>query len=275
MIGLVLVWAALLYWRKLMPRTALLGAVLAAVVACALIAPWTIRNYIVSSGGFVPVAGGDGTVLRGAYNNIIMTKKNFLGTWYSPGNTEPLVGPPIPPGRCTAHCEVLVQQEETAAAVKWVKSHLDEIPLLMFYHVRNFLIPYTHEADLPMDRFPAQRSSRLVRKMSQTFPIPVLLLSALGLVVTLKKYWHELLFAYLVILSTVAEILVFYGNSRFRSPIEPLLILLAAGAIWWLTDSGPGTGRTWWVNRRRRPTAEDSSPSNGQEQVQAGASERS
>jgi 4-amino-4-deoxy-L-arabinose transferase-like glycosyltransferase len=254
-IGLVVVWAAVLIWRGVLPRSAFTGALLCVAVACALIAPWTIRNYVVSSGGFVLVAGGDGTVLRGAYNNIIITKKAFLGTWYSPGNTEPLVGPPLPPGPCTAHCEVIVQQEETATAVKWVSLHLNEIPLLMFYHVRNFLTPYTHEADMPMDRFAGQRSSRVVHKMSQLFPIPVLLLAALGLVVTLTMYWQQLLFAYLVILGTVADILVFYGNSRFRSPIEPLLILLAAGALWWLTASGPGTRRDWWANRQRRYTA--------------------
>jgi 4-amino-4-deoxy-L-arabinose transferase-like glycosyltransferase len=273
-IGLVVVWAAILVWRGVLPRNTLLGAVLCAAVACALIAPWTIRNYVVSSGGFVPVAGGDGTVLRGAYNNIIMTNKAFLGTWYSPGNTEPPVGPPPPPGPCTARCEVIVQQDEIAAAVKWVKSHLNEIPLLMFYHVRNFLTPYTHEADMPMDRFSRQLSSRLVHKMSQAFPIPVLLLSALGLVVTLRKYWQQLLFAYLVILGTVADILVFYGNSRFRSPIEPLLILLAAGAIWWLTASGPGTRRTWWASRKRRYPA-DGPVFTEREHMNAGAPEGS
>jgi 4-amino-4-deoxy-L-arabinose transferase-like glycosyltransferase len=251
-IGLVVVWAAILIWRGVLPRNTGLGAVLCVAVACALIAPWTIRNYVVSGGGLVPVAGGDGTVLIGSYNDFIMTNRIFLGSWYSPGKTEPLVGPPIPPGPCTARCEVLVQQEETAAAVKWIRSHLNEIPLLMFYHVRNFLTPYTHEADMPMDRFSTQLPSIIVLMMSQKFPIPVLLLSALGLVVTLRKYWQQLLFAYLVILGTVADILVFYGNARFRSPIEPLLILLAAGAIWWLTDSGPGTRRDWWANRQKR-----------------------
>jgi 4-amino-4-deoxy-L-arabinose transferase-like glycosyltransferase len=252
-IGLVAVWAAILFWRGSLPRNTLLGAVLCVGVACALIAPWTIRNYVVSGGGFVPVAGGDGTVLIGSYNDIIMTNRIFLGSWYvPPRNVEPLVGPPIPPGPCAARCEVLVQQEETAAALKWVRSHLDEIPLLMFYHVRNFLTPYTHEADMPMNRFSSQLPSIIALWMSQEFPIPVLLLSAVGLVVTRRKYWRELVFAYLVILGTVADILVFYGNARFRSPIEPLLILLAAGAIWWLTDSGPGTRRDWWANRQKR-----------------------
>jgi hypothetical protein len=58
-------------------------------------------------------------------------------------------------------------------------------------------------------------------------------LAALGFIVTLKR-WRELFFIYLVILETIAECIVFYGIPRFRAPIEPLLILLAAGALWWL-----------------------------------------
>jgi len=88
-----------------------------------------------------------------------------------------------------------------------------------------------------------------VLAMSETLPIPIFLLAALGLVVTRRKYWHEFFFAYLVVLGTLAEILFFYGNSRFRSPIEPILLLLTAGALWWLTQTTPGTLR-WQLSQR-------------------------
>jgi len=39
---------------------------------------------------------------------------------------------------------------------------------------------------------------------------------------------------------TIAQCIIFYGSARFRAPIEPMLILLAAGAIW------------WFLNRRRK-----------------------
>jgi hypothetical protein len=85
--------------------------------------------------------------------------------------------------------------------------------------------------------------------MSETLPIAVCLLAALGLVITLKRFWRELLFAYLVILATLGEALLYYGSSRFRAPIEPLLILLAAGALWWLIEDKPGTLR--WRKKQR------------------------
>lgn len=245
--GLVILWAVFLVWRKRLPQRALIGAALATLIACALIAPWTIRNYLVSH-RFVPLAIGDGQVLVGVYNNTILSEKNYIGLWVRSGATGlPIT---IPPCQGYAACEVAHDNAETDAAVQWIKSHPDDIPRLMVYHLRNFFTPYTNEADLPMVRFPSGRSSQIVLAMSETFPIPILLLAALGLVVTFRRYWHELFFAYCVVLCSLGEILVFYGNARFRSPIEPILILLTTGALWWLTHTEPGTLR-WKLSHKK------------------------
>ena len=244
--GLLVLWAAFLIWRKRLPGGALVQALMAVAIACALILPWTIRNYLVSH-RFVPLAVGDGQVLIGAYNNTILTEPGYIGLWVRSG----AAGLPIntPPCQDYTACEVAHDNAEIDSATQWIQSHTGDIPRLMFYHLRNFFTPYTNEADLPMVRFPGQRSSQIVLAMSETFPIPILLLAALGLVVTFKRYWHELFFAYGVILATVGESLVFYGNARFRSPIEPMLILLATGAFWWLTQTEPGTLR-WKLSQR-------------------------
>ena len=165
-----------------LPKRALIGAALALPSASPLIAPWTVRNYLVPR-SFVPL----------------------------------------------------------------------DIPRLLLYPLlRNFFTPYTNEADLPMVRFHGGRAAHVVLAMSEAFPIPVLLLTALGLAVTFRKYWHELLFTYGAVLSAMGEVLVFYGNARFHSPSGPLLILLATGALWWITQPEPGTvcwelGRSTWV----------------------------
>ena len=246
--GVVILWAAFLVWRKRLAKRVLLNAALAILVTCALIAPWTTRNYLVAH-SFVPLSIGDGQVLVGAYNNTVLNDKKSPGFWVRSG----LTGLPIitPPCQGYTPCEVAHDNAEVDTAIQWVKSHLNYIPRLMVYHLRNFFTPYTGEADLPMTRFRNQRSSQIVFAMSETFPIPILLLAALGLVVTFRRYWHELLFAYGVVLCTLGEILVFYGSSRFRSPIEPILILLATGALWWLTQAEPGTLR-WKLSKRSR-----------------------
>jgi 4-amino-4-deoxy-L-arabinose transferase-like glycosyltransferase len=261
-LALVVAWTIFLTWRKLLRSRVLVNAGVAAIVALLLISPWSIRNYLVSH-SFVPVATGDGTVLLGAYNDQVLADPNNLGSWINPLHTNPQVEQilqPFPLYTCTASCEATREEVSKKAAEQWITSHLSVMPTLLLYHVRNFWTPYTREADLPMERFPALPASQALRTMSETFPVPIFLLAAIGLIVTLKRFWRELIFAYLVILCTLGEALVYYGSSRFRAPIEPLLVLLAAGALWWLTAKAPGTLR--WRLKRREQSQE---PSKGQE----------
>ena len=248
-VALVLLWTLFLCWRRLLRGRSLLNVALAVLVVALLIAPWTLRNYLVSH-SFVPVATGDGTVLLGAYNDQTLLQPANQGSWVNPLKTDPQVLRPFPRYTCNAVCEVTREAVSKNAALQWIKAHLSSMPQMMLYHLRNFWTPYTREADLPMERFPRLLSSQIVHVMSEMFPIAIFLLAGIGLFATLKRSWRELLFAYLVLLATLGEALVYYGSSRFRAPIEPILILLAAGGIWWLTQDAPGTLR--WRMRQRR-----------------------
>jgi 4-amino-4-deoxy-L-arabinose transferase-like glycosyltransferase len=230
-IGLVILWAAFFFFRR---KHMLLQAALITLVACMLIAPWTLRNYLVSR-SFVVVSTVDGTVLMGSYNDGSLANK---GLWINPASIYRQMHKRIIPN-CAATCEVAQEDLSKSLAIQWIKSHLKLIPRLMTYHLRNFFTPYTGESDMPLNRFTGQLSSKIVLGMSNTFPIAIYMLAALGLVVTLKRYWRELLFVYLVVLTTLGEALIYYGTSRFRTPIEPLLILLAAGFLCWLTQGEP------------------------------------
>ncbi len=256
-LALAICWTIFLTWRKLLHSRALANVALATLVAVLLLVPWTVRNYLVSH-SFLPVATGDGTVLLGAYNDQTLTQPGNLGSWLNPLHTnaqDAKILQPFPLYTCNAVCEIKREDVSKIAAEQWIKAHLSDLPTLLAYHLRNFWTPYTREADLPMERFPALLSSQIVHEMSVSFPIPILLLAALGLVVTLRRFWRELLFAYLIILSTLGEALVYYGSSRFRAPIEPLLVILAAWALWWLTQDAPGTLRAY-VKKRTRPSSE-------------------
>lgn len=256
-LGLVILWCALLMWRRPRRKRVLIGIALTTVAAFALILPWTYRNYLVTH-EFVLAASGDGTVLLGAYNDQTLG----AGLWVNPHIVAPQVFQPFPTSACDASCEVVQENAEKEAAVQWIQSHLHDIPKLMILHFRNFWTPYTYESDLPMERFPGQPASQIVLRMSKTVPNVIFLLAALGLIVTLRKYWRELLFAYLVVLATLGEALLYYGSSRFRAPVEPLLILLAAGAVWWLSESMPGTLR-WLIRQQfQQPEPMKSEPQN-------------
>ena len=249
-IGIVVAWAIVMIWLKVLKRRpAIAGFIAAALLACALIAPWTVRNYVVSH-SFVPVATGDGTVLLGAYNDVILTNPYYYGIWRDPLRTRPDVAEPYPLFTCTPPCEVARENAYKDAAVQWIKNHASIMPRLLTLHFLNLWRPATNEADLPIDRFPGQLPSQIVLAMMETFPIPIFALAFVGLAVTLRK-WRELLFIYAMIALTIAQALYFYGSARFRAPIEPMLILLAAGALWWLTSSQEGTLR-WLLDRRKK-----------------------
>jgi hypothetical protein len=123
------------------------------------------------------------------------------------------------------------------------------MPHLLALHFINMWQPDTYESDLPTVRFPQQRSTQLVVSMMKTWPIFLFILAAFGLIVTLWR-WRELLFIYFMIFLTIIQNIIYYGIPRFRAPIEPMLILLAAGFIWSLTSNKKGTIR-WRIDKIR------------------------
>jgi len=250
-IGLFIVWAIIMTWQKLLSwRVTIRGMLVTTLIALVLIAPWTVRNYLVSH-TFIPVAIGDGTVLLGAYNDAVLTTPVNKGTWINPLRSRPDVTKPFPLYTCTPPCEVAREATYKDAALQWIRNHSRIMPHLLKLHLINMWQPDTHEADLPTDRFPNQNSTQFVLNMMKTMPSPMFILAALGFAVTLWR-WRELLFIYFMITMTIAECIIYYGIPRFRAPIEPMLILLAAGSIWWLTHKEKGTLRWITDNIRRK-----------------------
>ena len=252
-IVLFVIWCAIMVWQKFLSlRVTIRGVLFSTLIAIVLIAPWTIRNYLVSH-AFVPIATGDGTVLLGAYNNMVLTRSTYpggpKGTWINPIESRPDIVRPFPLHTCTPPCEVAREAAFKDAAVKWIEDNIKTMPHLLELHFINMWQPNTYEADLPIVRFPQQQSTQFVLSMMKTWPIYVFILAALGLIVTLRR-WRELLFIYFMIILTIAENIFYYGSARLRSPIEPMLILLAAGFIWWLTHKEKGTLR-WMIDRLR------------------------
>ena len=267
LLALVIAWAIVLLWFKLLARSATLRGILMAVfIALALVTPWTVRNYLVSH-AFIPVATGDGTVLLGAYNDQVLISPPPQGTWINPNLSVPGVALKFPLYTCDPPCEVQREDVFKNAAIQWIRGHLSIMPHLLALHFLNiwqqytpsakgtgplasFFQPAPYEADLPVDRFPNQESSKLVLAMMQTFPIPIFILAGIALLLTLYR-WRELLFLYGSIALTIALSLYFYGIPRFRAPIEPMLILLAVGALWWLVS--PEKGAMRWLFAQFQP----------------------
>ncbi len=232
-LGIFLVWAVFMAWRKVFSWSFVAkGMLISTIITVAIIAPWTIRNYEVSH-SFVSVAGGDGTVLLGSYNDEILTNPDYLGTWINPLRSSPAITKPFPLFSCDASCEVKQDAVYRNAAEHWILTHLSSMPRLLALHFTNMWSPVIAEADLPVTRFSNQKSSQVVLTMMQLITPFVFAFAALGAVVLWRK-WRELLFVYCIILLTIAQNLALYGSPRFRAPIEPILVLFTTGTIWFL-----------------------------------------
>lgn len=243
LLGLVVIWAVFMVrlrtfpWRKVAQMVLVIGG-----LTIVLVVPWTLRNYQ-ESHQFVLVATGSGTVLGGAYNDAVFTTTvTYPGMWLPASRVQPPFTDSSDSGR-------------GASAYHWIRTHLGELPHLFYLHFINMWRPYTMQLEpgLPVVEFPTRLSSRILWSLMNITPVIVIFLAACGLVVTLRSKWKELLVPYLVIGLTIALCIVFYGSSRFRAPIEPLLVLLSGGAIWWLFSTEPGTLRAFLKKSHSAP----------------------
>jgi hypothetical protein len=235
-LGLFLAWAIVIGWSKILPwRTVIQTAVTVSLLALLLTLPWTARNYLVTR-SLVPVAVGDGKVLLGAYNDDTSgtdyQNGYYLGIWIIPSESVPYVANQFPED-CAGPCEVTRDNTYKYYAWQWIQSNLAKMPMMLGLHALNMWQITTQEADLAINRFADRSGSHLVVDMMVIITPIVFALAALGLFVT-RKRWRELLFIYFMIALTFIQCVALYGIPRFRAPIEPMLIVLAAGGVWWL-----------------------------------------
>jgi 4-amino-4-deoxy-L-arabinose transferase-like glycosyltransferase len=242
-LSLCIVWAVALGWRKLLSWRVVVQTTLAvSLISLVLVAPWTIRNFAVTH-TLVPVAVGDGKVLLGAYNDMILQRPYYLGIWIIPSESVPAVAQQFP-ANCADACEVKRDNAYRYYAGQWMLSHLAVMPYLLGLHLVNMWEVTSQEADLAINRFPERDTSHLVVAMMEVLTPIVFALAALGLIVT-RKYWRELLLIYLMITLTIVQCIALYGIPRFRAPIEPMLLILAGGAIRWVATIQQGLPRNF------------------------------
>ena len=241
--GMLFLWAIAIILAKILPWQTMVKSILVITsIAAIVIAPWTYRNYLVSH-SFVLVSIGEGDVLLGAYNDNVL--RGRTGIWTSPRYITPR--PNLPALVLKGHdAEQYTLEDDKIAtnyALHWIEMHWRDMPLLLTYHQVS-MWAYTPELNLPFIEFPGQISSQVVGWMTLLMPIPIFLLAIFGLRVTWQYRKQQFLIVYSAIAMTIVQNLVFYGVMRFRAPIEPLLVLLAGGALWWLTCDEPGTLRS-------------------------------
>jgi 4-amino-4-deoxy-L-arabinose transferase-like glycosyltransferase len=198
-------------WR----RGAVLTA-LAVVAAALVVAPWTIRNYY-EQDGFIPISVQDGAVY-GTFNEEA-AREDF--TWRAFLRNPPAVLEERDPD--TSEAELRAEMQEFA--YEYIEDNPDSLPKAFFWNgiVRFWDFRSPQDA---VDEVAFQGRSRTVRWIGLGMYYLLLPLAAFGL--WRLRRWPAVFAPVLAIVIAASLTFTVIGGTRYRAPLEPLLVVLAA-----------------------------------------------
>ena len=213
----------------------LLAPAVALVAAALAIAPWTIRNAA-AFGEFVPVSTQSGYTMAAVWN----TEADSPG----PSRGRPQYGPVEPFQHRPGVDEVELDRTLREHATDYARDHpgyVVELTGLNF--LRMFKLAsdesFTFYWNLERDMTPVRRALDSIGLAA----LVALVLAGLILRPTRRRVrgvpWWLWLFPALMLASSV----LFLGNPRYRTPLDPFFVLLAAVAVSEMLERGRSHGR--------------------------------
>lgn len=197
--------------------------------------PWTVRNFAVFH-KLVLITTNGGSTFYGANNDTVLHDRAFVGSWIS---TTKL------PGRALIDAqpdEVSHDQMEWRLGFQWVASHWPQMPLLLCYKLGRFIMPAVESAN-----------KTFVLLESITF-LPYAFLIFVGVFTccrTPRKYSSSRWLAiHAFVLANLTSTLIFYGSTRFRDAIAPVLVIYAAIGLQWIAGLLPDKALAPYLDRR-------------------------
>ena len=234
----ILLWMFFQFKNKLFVKAIVIRWIILCFGVLLMIAPVTLRNYLVSK-DFVPIAW------QGGYNFYLGNNPNASG-WSA---TAPEVDETWWGGYKDA---IWLAEEETGVKLKpsqisdfWFTKGFDFIfsqPLSWLkltakktlYFWRGYEI--SNNINIYLYKDFSSVLNLLLGKFMIHFPFGLIgALSILGLLICLKDFRRYLLL-YLFILSYSASVIVFFVCARYRVPVIPFLIMFSSFSLWWLFE---------------------------------------
>lgn len=215
MVVLMVPWG-IWQFRK-MPRAMVRSMAIPAVALLTLV-PWTIRNYRVFH-AFLPFQSGGGDVLLGSNNRIIANDPSYYGYWIYAVSDLPEYRDQI----TAPNNEIVRDQVEKRLAVQWLRDHPETWWYFAETRFRRSWTPFLQA-----------KSPRVFRIGMLVSYGPILLLFVVGVFPTLIRALKTKSPAWLLHLGILHFLLtaeVFWGSSRFRYPVEGLIIVVASETL--------------------------------------------
>jgi 4-amino-4-deoxy-L-arabinose transferase-like glycosyltransferase len=216
-LGALVGWSLMVGWRRGLGLTVV--AVLAAVVV---VAPWTIRNAIVLH-GFVPISLQD-AALYGTFNSISAHDPVSPYAWRDdPAPDAYLFNPAHPLSDVTLRSRLIHN------GVSYIEAHPASLFAAFFWNGLSRLWDVRHQS-LALAEVPFEGRSRFVTKVGLDMYYVLLVLALVGLWRARHRRWF--VFAVLALALGASIVFTVDSGTRYRAPLEPLIVVLACiGAI--------------------------------------------
>lgn len=214
--GLLATWVILAGWRRGIGHTAIAVAVAALVVI-----PWTIRNAVVTDGGFVPISIQDGAAF-GTFNEESASDPVYPYAWRFRLEDPPEVmeGPPVE--------DDVFRSELQDAAFDYISEHPESVPKAFFWNGLSRFWDVRRPARA-VDEVAFDGRSEAMTWIGLAMYYVLLPLALLGL--WRMRARRALVVPILVTALAASVVFTVQGATRYRAPLEPLIVVLAAAAI--------------------------------------------
>jgi 4-amino-4-deoxy-L-arabinose transferase-like glycosyltransferase len=217
-----------LVWHLWTTPHALFRASMIGVAAIVTMTPWAVRNYLVFQ-EIIPFSTMGGSVLLQGNNRVVISDPSLYGyaAWDTsiPEYREALQAP---------NDEVERDRVAKQLAVEWIKNNVEHWPFLIQAKIRRGWTPFL------------QPHSPFIYRIGTLLSWgPILVLMLIGFVPSLLllcRSQNPGWVIHLAILHILMLNVIFFGMSRYRYPVEPLCLLIAAYVI--------VQGWSWMANRR-------------------------
>jgi 4-amino-4-deoxy-L-arabinose transferase-like glycosyltransferase len=240
---------ALLLWtgRPRFTRPALAAPALALAAGILMLVPWTIRNLHVFH-SLVPITTETGYALEGTYNSAVQNDKRFPALWAAPILQVGQIDRSHP-----AADEAQISGHLRSMAWRYIRHHPFSVARTVYWNTLRML-----DVSPGLERYlaPYEGYPRWLAALAAYAFWPLLALAVLGFFgvrAARRAPWALWTCPFLVYLTAA----VFEGTTRYRSPADPFLIMLAALGALAVSDRFAGPA---WRTRARDPVSADPLP---------------
>lgn len=214
--GIAAAWIVVGGWKGGLAATALAAAVAALVVA-----PWTIRNAIVTDGGLIPISVQDAAAY-GTFNDDSASDPVYPYSWRPVISDMPdvLEGPPVD--------DATLRSGLQEAAGEYIAEHPFSLAEAFFWNGLSRFWDVRRPARA-LDEVPFEGRSEPVTAAGIAMYYLIGPLAMLGL--WRQRSRRELLWPLLAIALAASVVFTSASGTRYRAPLEPVIVMLAAAAV--------------------------------------------